>query len=289
MSTNKRNQTIVLEDGRQLGFAEYGAPTGRPTFHFHGSASSRLEHPAPENMLCEMDIRFISVDRPGHGLSDFQSRRALLDWPRDVCQLADHLKVSRFYVMGYSAGGPHALACAHQLPDRVIAGATVSGVAPMDRPGAYKGLPLPNQVLARSARWAPWLTRLVRWAVRGMAMGDTEKAARQLMRSIPDADKAVLDAPQHAEALVSSIREGLRLGSRGVAQDDILINQDWGFDLSGVRPRIDIWHGDADVNVPVHAARYMGDILENVRMTLLPGAGHFLIMDRWQEILLALA
>jgi pimeloyl-ACP methyl ester carboxylesterase len=121
-----------------------------------------------------------------------------------------------------------------------------------------------------------------------MLLGDAEKAARQLMHSIPDTDKAVLYASQNAESFVSSVREGLRRGSRGVALDDILINQEWGFDLSGVRPRIDIWHGDADVNVPVHAAQHMADVLVNAHVKLLPGEGHFFIMDRWGEILLAL-
>jgi len=57
------NQTFSLKDSRQLGFAEFGAPTGRPVFHFHGSASSRLERPSSEDLLDRMDIRFIAVDR----------------------------------------------------------------------------------------------------------------------------------------------------------------------------------------------------------------------------------
>lgn len=64
--------------------------------------------------------------------------------------------------------------------------------------------------------------------------------------------------------------------------------REWGFDLAGVKPRIDIWHGEADLNVPVHAAKYLGDVLAHTRVTLLPGAGHFFIMERWEEILLAL-
>jgi pimeloyl-ACP methyl ester carboxylesterase len=123
MALDRINQTIILEDGRQLGFAEFGAPKGRPVFHFHGSGSSRLERPSSESMLVQTGIRFISVDRPGHGLSDYLPHRRLTDWPRDVRQLAGHLGVDAFHVEGYSAGGPHALACAHQLPEQVIAGA----------------------------------------------------------------------------------------------------------------------------------------------------------------------
>lgn len=288
MAGDRVNQTITLEDGRQLGFAEWGAPSGRPVFHFHGAASSRLERPTPEDVLLQADVRLVTVDRPGHGLSDWQPKRRLLDWPEDVRQLADHLGLGTFYVEGCSAGGPHALACAHQLPGRVLGGAAISSVAPMSRPGAFEGLPLPNRMLAKAGQRAPWLVGLIRWLMRRMVMGDAEKTARQLMASIPEADKEILYAAQNKEVFVASVREGFRPGWHGAAHDDVLTNREWGFDLGGIEARIDIWHGEADVNVPVHAATYLRDAIPHTRVTLLPGAGHFLIFERWGEILAAL-
>ena len=285
---DRTSQTLVLEDGRRLGFAEYGVRRGRPVFHFHGSASSRLERPSSKGLLDRLEIRFIAIDRPGHGLSDFQPGRRLTDWAWDVEQLADHLGVEEFYVSGLSAGGPYALACAHRLPDRVLAGAVVSSVAPMSRPGAYQGMPIPNRLLARSSRHCPWIAKLIRRVMRSMVMRDAEKATQQLMSSIPEADKAVLYEPGNVEIVVSSIREGFRQGSRGVAQDDTLTNRDWGFDLKRVQPRIDLWHGDADVNVPIHAAEYLRDTLPNTRAMFLPGQGHFLLLSHWEDVLTAL-
>ncbi len=285
MPIDRINQTTVLADGRRLGFAEFGAPDGRPVFHFHGSAASRLERPASERMLVEANIRFISVDRPGHGLSDFLADRRLIDWPEDVRQLANHLEIDTFWVEGYSAGGPYALTCALRLPDRVEAGALVSSAAPPEAPGSLDGLALPNKLLAESARWCPWLTRIVRWMMRRTMIGDVEKSVRHLMSSIPDADKAVLHDPRNAELFGEAIREGLRPGSRGVAYDDVLIHRDWGFDLGGLRPRIDIWQGTADVNVPPRAAGLLRDAIPRARMTLLPGEGHFFVFERWNDIL----
>ena len=74
----------------------------------------------------------------------------------------------------------------------------------------------------------------------------------------------------------------------GVAHDDILINQDWGFDLTEIKPRIDIWHGHLDVNVPIHAAQYLRDVLPIARTHLQPEAGHFFVFEHWGEILAAL-
>ena len=119
-------------------------------------------------------------------------------------------------------------------------------------------------------------------------MSDAEKATRQVMSSIPDSDKAALDAPQNVDILVSSIHEGFRQGSVGVAEDDILVNREWGFEIERVKARIDIWHGERDVNVPIHAGEYLRDSLPNVRVNFLPDAGHFFLFGRWEKILSAL-
>jgi len=132
--------TILRNDGRRLAYAEYGAGDGIPVFHFNGSGGSRLEWPGDTAMLEDIGVRFIGMDRPGHGYSTFQENRTLLGWAGDVVALADHLKIDRFYVEGWSAGGAYALACAHSLPERVIAGAVLSGIGPFDRPSPYDGL-----------------------------------------------------------------------------------------------------------------------------------------------------
>ncbi|NIV35948.1 MAG: alpha/beta fold hydrolase, partial [Anaerolineae bacterium] len=152
MTIDRLNQTLWLKDGRTLGFAECGDPAGRAVLYFHASGSSRLERPADESILVDLGVRFITVDRPGHGLSDPQPGRKLLDWPGDVSQLANHLDVDSFGVMGWSAGGAPALACAARLPERVRAAAIVSSVSPPDCPGQYRGLPFANRLWKFGAR-----------------------------------------------------------------------------------------------------------------------------------------
>jgi pimeloyl-ACP methyl ester carboxylesterase len=286
--TDSTNQTVLLQDGRKLGYAEYGVQDGTPVFHFHGSSSSRLDRPVEESVLLEAGCRLVVADRPGHGLSDPQVDRRLLDWPDDVSQLADHLGIEAFHVTGYSAGGPHALVCAYKLPERVIAAAAVSSLAPMGRRGAFRGMPLPNQILNGSARWAPWLAKLIRRMMSKMLMGDVEQASRRLLTSLPEADQRVLYVPEQMDAAAEGVREALRQGWRGVAQDDIIVFHDWGFDPAQIRVRVDIWHGTADVNVPYHAGQYLHDTIPDSRATFLPGEGHFLLMVRWGEILTAL-
>src|SRR5262245_19000773 len=109
-----RDNSFRLTDGRTLGFREYGDRQGSPVFFFHGTPGSRVMMPEEEALL-DLKIRMITIDRLGYGLSDSKPKRALLDWPNDVRRLADFLELPHFSIIGFSGGGPHAMACAIRL------------------------------------------------------------------------------------------------------------------------------------------------------------------------------
>ncbi|WP_367647848.1 alpha/beta fold hydrolase [Ruegeria arenilitoris] len=98
---------LRLSDGRTLTFAQYRPTNGVAVVYSNGSGGSRLEWPGDEAMLHRIGVRFISVDRPGHGHSDPDPDRTLQDWPSDIAEPADHLRLDRFYVEGWSAGGAY--------------------------------------------------------------------------------------------------------------------------------------------------------------------------------------
>jgi len=135
------NQTIKLADGRKLGYDEFGSQDGRPVFYFHGTPSSRLEWQlfGSDALAKALRLRLIVPDRPGMGLSSFAAGRRISDWPADVASLADHLGMQRFAVLGYSGGGPYAVACALALPERLTRVGVVSGAGPFDQPGLTDG------------------------------------------------------------------------------------------------------------------------------------------------------
>ena len=87
------NHIINLKDGRKLAYAEYGALAGKPLFFFHGWPVSRLSGRIAKKAAKKLGIRIISPDRPGYGLSDFKKDRKLLDWAKDVLELADRLRI----------------------------------------------------------------------------------------------------------------------------------------------------------------------------------------------------
>ncbi|MFC1628655.1 alpha/beta fold hydrolase [Gemmatimonadota bacterium] len=288
MTEESMHQTIVLQDGRRLGFAEYGDAAGKAVFHFNGSGGSRLEHPSDLSILTDLGIRLISTDRPGHGISDPQPGRTLLDWPDDISQLADHLGIDRFYVMGWSAGGPHALACAKKLPDRVVAGAIISGLAPPDRPNPYEGLPFGMKALMIMVRRIPPLVYPFRRLTSKMLQGDPAKMFDRLSASFPPEDIKTIEDAGSAEALLEGMKEGFRQGGNGPAQDDILINSSWGFRLDEIQTRFDVWQGEVDRNVPMNQGEYQHELLPDSRLTILSGQAHLYLLTHWREVLDAL-
>jgi len=288
----KTDTLFTLSDGRKLGYAEYGSPKGKPVFFFNGSGGSRLERPADESVLTELSIRFISTDRSGHGFSDYQPHRTLLDWPNDIRELADHLNIKRFHVLGYSAGGPYALACSHALPGRVIVGGVISGLAPSNRSSPYKGLPFSHKIVLFILRNLPPIVYLTRWEMYKTVSRSPEALVKKLgligkkLGSLPPPDRRVLEMPEVRKIIFEDVCEGYRQGWRGVAQDDLVIHrQSWGFRLEDVKTTIKIWHGDADTNVPLSQGTYQHDALPNSSLTVLPGEGHLYLLGNWKKIL----
>lgn len=282
------HRDLVLNDGRRLAYAECGDPDGTPVFFFHASGSSRLNRPSNESALSDLGVRFVTSDRPGHGRSDPQPDRGLLDWPEDVRQLADHLGVEFFYVMGWSAGGPHALACAHSLHGRVLAGAIVAGVAPPERPQPYQGLPPASRLLAFGARRVAPLVYLLRILSRRVVMGEPDDVSRRIERTFAPVDRPLLRDAVQRRLFVADLQEGYRQGWRGPAQDDVILNRSWGFHLEDIRVRIDIWQGEIDTNVPLIQAQYQHARIPNSRLNVWSGQGHLYLLHQWAQALASL-
>ncbi len=282
------NRTVRLRDGRLLGYAEYGDPAGRPVFYFHGFPGSRLEAQLSHAMAEERGVRVIAVDRPGYGLSDFKPGRTIGQWPEDVVALADALGLERFAVIGVSGGGPYAAACALKIPERVTGVAVVSGSPPPDWPRP-EGVPrlFEGDRLFVLGRWLFPLARLAMWWSALRVRRDPGAILTMLLRSpsVPQADKRILNRPEAREMMKRDILEAFRQGGRGAAWEGILIfARPWDFSLRDIGMEVRLWHGEEDANVPVSAGRYVASVLPNCRATFLPGEGHYMVVDRMQEI-----
>jgi pimeloyl-ACP methyl ester carboxylesterase len=282
MVTNNTSQTIKLRDGRTLGYAEYGAPQGKPIFYFHGFPSSRIDWPIFDSdaIATRLNARIIAADRPGTGLSDFKSDRQILDWPDDVIELADALHVDRFAALGISGGGPYAAACAFKIPQRLTATAIVCGMGPSEAPGAKDGTAM--LLTGKSAFMRKMLLML-------MAMGfrrNPDRFLSQMKDTVAEPDKLLLAQSEIEQAFIYSIREAFRSGTRGAYHDAVLYKRPWGYQLQDISMPIHLWHGDLDTQVPVSVGQYVANAIPNCQAKFLPEEGHLSLAHNYIEEIL---
>jgi len=217
------------------------------------------------------------------GLSDRQAGRTLLDWPKDVIHLADHLGVDRFAVVGHSAGTPHVCACASAIPDRLTAAAIVGCVGPPEAPttGMF--------VLFALLRRFP---RLYGWSFAMMGRGarkDPDRAVEKFAKApfLAEVDRAVLARPEIHKIFAAASFEAYRSGSRGLAWDAALLARPWGFRLQDITMPIRLWHGEADGMAPVAQARYVASLIPTCVATFYPDEGHVSVLVNHLDDILA--
>ncbi len=274
------DSTLTLRDGRRLAYAEWGEPDGRPVLFFHGTPSGRLLHPPEPESFEGLRTRWITVDRPGYGRSDPQPARDLLGWARDVEQLADHLGLESFSVVGLSGGGPHALACAHALPARLRRTAVVSGVGPLT-PETLRQLFPARRWGVRFARRAPWALPLLLRLVDDPRR--VEQHYRQVLAQCPS-DRPILERPAIRAMLQENWADASRQGLFAYAAEARLFALPWPFEPGQIRGTVRFWHGDADASVPLEMALRLSRAVPGARLEVVPGAGHFLLFDHLRAI-----
>jgi pimeloyl-ACP methyl ester carboxylesterase len=111
----------------------------------------------------KLNAHVIAVDRPGFGLSDLKSGRQILDWPDDVIELGDALRLNRFAALGLSSGGPYSAACALRIYQRLTAVGLVSCEFPHNMAAADHGIDRLIRLFNFLAREAPSMMRLLLW------------------------------------------------------------------------------------------------------------------------------
>jgi pimeloyl-ACP methyl ester carboxylesterase len=276
--------TLLLADGRRLGYAQYGRPDGDPVFYFHGHPGSRLEGRFAHQASAETGLRVIALDRPGYGASDFQPGRSITDWAGDVAEAARLLGIGQFAVAGASGGGPYALACAWRLPGQVTRAAVISGVGPYQVPGITRGMRWQNRIgFQWGSRW-PVLARALTRSMHRSITNRPEATIDAIARAMSPADAAIVARPDVRATLTADVTEAFRQGPQGAAWDIVLLGRPWGFPLGQIQPEVHLWQGAEDTLVPVGMGRYLAAEIPHSHFTLLPGEGHLLIIDRMPDL-----
>lgn len=266
---------MELSDGRHLVYSEYGAPHGKPIFFFHGWPGARLQGQLADRPAKVLNVRLISADRPGFGLSDFQPGRSILDWPKDVLELADQLGFPQFAVLGLSGGAPYALACAHEFPHRLTAAGIVSGAGPIDTPGAAEGVSSSLKRMIMLTKKAPWLVKFLLWRSSRRVRRDPEDSFQKLLSTLPEPDRSALVQPGVKERALEARIDSFQSGARGHLLEIGLFARPWGYNREDIPMPIYLWHGEEDQEILPITAQKQAEAIQDCRATFLPHEGHY--------------
>ena len=276
------DHSITLPDGRLLLVRETGDPQGVPVVAHHGTPGSGVLFGPWADDAAARGIRLISYDRAGYGGSDRAAGRDVAAVAADVGAALDALGVNHFMTWGASGGGPHALACAALLPDRVRAVASIAGVAPWDGEnldpmagmGADNveefGLAVDGESVLR-----PWLDV----QRRGILSATPDDLVEQMRSLLPPIDVAALGGAA-GPYLLASMTGGLASGVDGWLDDDLAIVGPWGLDLDEVTAPVLVQQGGLDLMVPRSHGLWLAAHLPGATTWIEPNQGHLsLVLD----------
>jgi pimeloyl-ACP methyl ester carboxylesterase len=265
---------------RTIGVYDEGDPEGPAILYHHGTPAAGIPYPTWLDDARERGVRFIAYDRPGYGVSTAQPDRTVADAVTDSAAVMDALGIERFLTWGISGGGPHALACAALLPDRVIAAANLAGVAPFDAPGLnyFRGMGEDNLIefgltMAGPEHLAPYLKATAEEMLAATALGMVEGFASLL----GPPDRIALEAGV-AEYWAEILPNTFAGGVRGWLEDDFAFLRPFGFALDQISVPTLVVHGHQDRFVPVDHGEWLSRVIPGAEAWISADEGHLSLM-----------
>lgn len=270
---------LGLPDGRNLDIRISGPDDGIPLVFHHGTPGANRPVRHTERAVHARGLRMVKASRAGYGDSTRKAGRTVADVAADVTAILDHLGADRCLVAGASGGGPHTLATAALLPDRVAGALVIAGITPFDAPGIdfTSGMGEQNitefgQALAGESVLRPALAAEAA-GLRGTTVAGLIEA---LSTVLPDVDRAVL-TDEYGEDTIANFTEALRTGVDGWVDDDLAFTKPWGFELDAVKVPVFLWHGAEDRMAPFAHGQWLAEHVPGVTAHLEPGQGHLSI------------
>jgi pimeloyl-ACP methyl ester carboxylesterase len=259
---------VRLADGRNLRVHDSGNRGQSEAFTVvwhHGTPQTGAPLAPLLAATAERGMRLISYGRPGYGGSSPLPGRNVASAASDVAAAADALGVDRFAVMGASGGGPHALACAALLPDRVTGVVCLASPAPFGVDGLDFFTGMADEGALRAALAGPEAR------VRHEATAEFDPT------SFNDRDYAALEA--NWSSLGADVGVAAAAGPDGAIADDLALVAPWGFNVAQITAPVLLVQGGQDRVIPPSHAKWLLSQIPEGELWLRPNDGHIAILD----------
>jgi pimeloyl-ACP methyl ester carboxylesterase len=267
---------IEVSEGRNLHIEISGPESGTPLIFHHGTPGSVHRFTGFQRAVQQHGLRLVRYSRAGYGQSSRLPGRTIADVVPDVTTVLDYLGAPRCLVAGRSGGGPHALATAALLPERVAGALVIASFAPYDAAGLdfLSGMGALNIKLFGLALNGERELRLAHEAAaRALGANDSVAILHELRSLLPEVDRAVLTG-EYAADLAANYAEGLRPGVDGWVDDGLAFVRPWGFSVADIAVPTFIWHGSEDLFVPLAHGQWLAGTVPGATAHLLTGEGH---------------
>lgn len=280
-------QSITTSDGRNLQVATLGEPTGRTVFFHHGTpgSASLVRTMAPLAESGELFV--ITMSRAGYATSSRQEGRNIAAAASDTTAVLDALGRMDYVVVGWSGGGPHALACATLDAPRCTAAWSLAGVVPMSADIDWtEGMGPENReefalAMAGGPEYEPYVAAQA--AFLAEATGDNVVEVFGGLLSEPD--KAALTDDGARNLFADSLRQGFSNGYFGFYDDDRAMMGEWGFDPATIQIPVAVWYGNEDLMVPPKHGEWLVRTLPTATEHHYPSEGHLsIIANHFDEL-----
>lgn len=280
-------QTLTLPDGAVLEYVvDAGAPDASAVLLYHhgtpaaGPLDDPMVHAARAN-----DLRLVELIRPGYGRSTRRPGRTVADVVPLVAALIDELDAERFVTLGWSGGGPHAIATAALLPQRCAGAICLAGVAPFEAAGLnwLAGMGSDNwQEFGAALAGPEYLDRFLTEAAVGLVDVQAGAVIDALASLLSEADRRTLDAGA-AATMAAQLRFSVAQGIDGWFDDDLAFLAPWGFDLASLTVPVQVLQGSRDLMVPLAHGVWLADAIPSATRTLLDGEGHLSVASQFGD------
>ncbi len=228
-----------------------------------------------------LGIRIIAPDLPGFGQSDTYPDYRLLDWADVIARLADELSIDYFSILGFSAGGPFALACAYALQRRVQQVTLVSSMAPFEFPAMLQHVnkdfkPLYDLTVTDYAA----ATQQV-----GMLATNAQDLLSTMEAPLNKVDKQIFNNPDFKSVYLQNMSESVRQGVKGIVDALRAVRSPWQFDPAQIDCPVDIWQGGEDAIIHPEIGNSLHQNIKNSAYHYKSQEGHYLLFSHWKDVL----
>lgn len=274
---DKRQYSVTLSNGRTLEVVEAGDPNGPAVIAHNGTPMGAYLFRDNIEDAARRGLRLISYGRPGYGKSARDRGRTVASAAQDTAELADKLGIDKFGTWGISGGGPHVLACAALLPDRVVAAASISGIVPYNAEGIdfLQSMGEMNIVEFTAALdGEKSIVSFVRKEQAELQGAGAVELAKSVESILSDVDRALVEQTEIGVEMAQCMLDAIHEGMYGWVDDDLAFTRPWGFDPATIRVPLQIWHGQQDLMAPFAHGQWLANHIPQAEAHLNPEDGH---------------